>query len=176
MGLDITAYSHVIPVSDEIRQRCELAYEEGEDLPEEVFHLFDNRAFEGRVGSLQGGFYTLTEDSHKFGFRAGSYSGYGEWRDALARYALGISAPEVWRTVGMVTQPFGALIYFSDCEGTLGPEICARLYQDFVEQEARVTDAAERELEGDHAWFMARYKDWAKAFALGKEQGCVCFH
>jgi hypothetical protein len=73
-------------------------------------------------------------------FYVGSYKSYGAWREALAKFAgYAVDTPAAGPIRMMhaaacwngATGPFSELINFSDCDGALGPVVCAKLYGDF---------------------------------------------
>lgn len=90
-------------------------------------------------------------------FSAGSYSGYGEWRDWLAKLAgyAALPAAEGDRLPGhdhargcwklATSGPFYELINFTDCDGILGTEACQKLAQDFAawNDRAQTADAGD---------------------------------
>ena len=114
-----------------------------------------------------------------FSFRAGSYSGYNEWRNRLAKlagYPPSVSIQKnaielrydetVWkRDHG----PFWELIDFSDAEGVIGPRACKKVYQDFVRYEDQAVQLSDM-------GFRASYADWMKAFAMCADNGAIVFH
>jgi hypothetical protein len=185
MGLDITAYSKLVkldavfdadgePIDPETREPLDW---------HNYMRVYVNSDFPGRSGSLEHkGCYTYGED---FGFRAGSYGGYNEWREQLAKFAgyptllyervqgYAPSAKErhdaaAWN--GMCEGlPFVELVNFSDCEGVICAEVAAKLARDFAEHDERAKAT------GDD-WFYGRYCDWRKAFELASDAGCVTFH
>lgn len=59
-----------------------------------------------------------------------SYSGYRAWREWLAAL-VDVTPEQVWDT--HQAGPFSELIDFSDCEGMLGTEVCAKLAKDFAD-------------------------------------------
>jgi len=61
-------------------------------------------------------------------FRAGSYSGYGEWRNSLATVAGFRSARHAWENAH--SGPFFELLNFADNDGVIGPEVSAKLARD----------------------------------------------
>jgi len=61
------------------------------------------------------------------------------------------------------------LIAFSDCEGSIGPVVCAKLHADFVAWRARA-EAYAANAEG----FMENYGSFTEAFAMGAKNGAVC--
>lgn len=102
-------------------------------------------------------------------FRAGSYGGYNEWRKWLCSLALGVDVDEVWKNpAAYAGKPFVELINFSDCEGTIGPVVSAKLAKDFAEFSAR---AAGANADG----YGSLYRDFAKAFETAAKGGAVKF-
>jgi hypothetical protein len=94
------------------------------------FHCYPAQGFVGREAPLiDGAVYAAHGRDH---FRAGSYSGYGRWREALSEMALGVSPETVWNNPETYEgKPFFEIIHFSDCEGTIGPELAVKLTADF---------------------------------------------
>lgn len=156
MGLDITAYGEV-----DFRTRWDGVGEEPEDYNNWV-HVYANPDFPERTPGIQTGHYWAAGTVAR-SFRAGSYSGYGRWRADLKEWA-----ETLWTPTEQLAQdrlyPFYELINFSDCEGVLGPEVCAVLAQDF-ERPHPMTWGPN-----------GLYNDWAQAFKLAANTGCVCFH
>jgi hypothetical protein len=70
---------------------------------------------------------------------------------------------------GMSEGPFWELIHFSDCEGTIGPEVSAKLAQDF----ARYQDQADAHPDER---FRDLYATWRTAFEMASQGGAVDFH
>lgn len=113
-------------------------------------------------------------------FCAGSYSGYNRWRDELAQLAGYPKAPYQDRYDGIQMRfdagawaasegPFWELINFSDCEGTIGASVSAKLAKDFAEYQPKAD--AHRD-DG----FRSRYAEWRKAFETAQNAGAVSFH
>lgn len=163
MGLDITAHKNLTAPqgSEEVRDA------EGDLLWRDGWHeIYLNNSFPGYGDNLQDGQVYKSEDS--FGFRAGSYGGYSEWRNQLAKLAGYSSAEQCWQTPEK-PGPFYELINFSDCEGVIGPETSKKLAEDFA------TFGHVASLHEDE-YFRAKYQDWKKAFEFASENGCVDFH
>lgn len=106
--------------------------------------------------------------------RSWSYSGYGAFREALSRAALGVAPETVWqaRERGLDTwadHPFVLLIDFADNEGTIGPDAAATLADEFVDNaeqvRLRLTDLTHRL---DYDW-------WAAATRLAAGRGVIEF-
>lgn len=181
MGLDITAYSMLkrLPEKEQERIRaienCEI---EGEYNWTEIHNLWQG-AFGAEAGDgLKPGYYAETFESRKHTFRAGSYSGYNHWRDFLSVCMFGVPAVVVWANESeFVDLPFYELIRFSDCEGTIGPATSAKLAADFEAYAKHAAEFAKAKLCDDESeWWLSRYADWQKAFALASDGGAVNFH
>ena len=173
MGLDITAYSRLIPAPD--AERDEDDYPVDYDihwLAHPVTFAMTDRHFPGRTDGLIANMTYTYADS--FGFRAGSYGGYGAWRRSLAEMA-GYSVEGVRRDPPVI-RPFIELINFSDCEGMIGPAASAKLARDFAEHQARaeVWATTMGDLEG--GWWLESYNDWRRAFEMATDSGAVDFH
>ena len=86
---------------------------------------------------LEPGQYESTGEYYSF--RAGSYSGYNQFRKLLSLAANGISDSDVWESADASTSlPFYYLINFSDCEGTIGPGVAELLWDQFTTHRSRV--------------------------------------
>ena len=170
-GLDVTAYDKLVLLKSPPATESDVGGEANVVVLQRV--EFPER-FEGLK---DGGVYRYGQS---FDFRAGAYSGYGRWRNELAKLAGSPQTPfksfdgkielrydaTVWdRKAG----PFWELIDFSDAEGVIGPVVCKRVYQDFL----RFADAASRHPDPD---FRASYEDWKKAFAMCADGGAIVFH
>lgn len=173
MGLDITACEHAQLVT-ETHER-----ERGEEPPcyESIEYgglghrtAWVDEGFRHALGGLiEGACYTTSGET--ISFRAGSYSGYNAWRDALCRAANGVVASFVWSDVERWRDaPFFHLINFSDCEGTIGPAVCARLAEQFREQREFVRPKLEP------GYWAELYDRWQRAFELAAVDGMVVFH
>lgn len=174
MGLDIAAYSKLA--------KAELALDgDGEPLLEGYWNTHAkawlNPDWPDRAAGLDdGAWYTFTETIE---FRAGSYSGYNDWRERLAQLAGYPSTETESASFGPrslhsaacwdgATGPFSELIDFSDCEGSLGPEVSRKLLADFIQFDPKARAIGGR--------FYDLYAEWKKAFELAADGGMVCFH
>lgn len=93
MGLDITAYRKLAPaINPAIEDGCPVDWENHFHVTESMIGFSENN-WPGRTKGLTCGIYTFDES---FGFQAGSYSGYNEWRELLAQFAGHGSARAVW--------------------------------------------------------------------------------
>lgn len=168
MGLDITVYSGLKRV--EPQPECE-------DTPDGMAHIYVNPDFPERADGLQNGYYAFDADD---GFAAGSYGGYGQWRNTLAwlagypavRHESSYKPPEESYAAGAWAEaegPFYELIHFADNEGTIGPLTSAKLAKDFADFQAKADKC-------EDAWFRNKYADWRKAFEMAANGGCVSFY
>jgi hypothetical protein len=192
MGLDITAYSHMIHVGKHEKDR---ALNEGEPGGLDDWCYYENhaqafaydsfprsfrgipilstRTIGGNAKFLEGGCFEVTDKTETHEFRAGSYGGYGHWRQDLARQFN--PAPILGLREGMQQPdpdlPFYELIWFADNEGSIGPEAAADLLADFQEHADRY-DPADDQL----GYMRRKYVDWTRAFELAAQDGLVHFH
>ena len=171
MGLDITAYQHagLLEGNHEPTDAC-WDLEAGDPKYHEHLYLAN-----GSEESKEGLRPLARPYGQNFGFRAGSYSGYNEWRGVLCKAILGVSDRELWADeLKYRGRPFYELINFSDCEGVIGFIAARKLYRDFVEHEQEFADYIGGLEDGEY--FMTKYQDWKQAFDLVKEDGVVVFH
>jgi len=143
------------------------------DEPDDEFWITND--YSPRHG-IDGGVYRL--DGETTEFRVG-YSEYNEWREALALYTLGVTPEEIWTDPeAFLGEPFVRLINFSDCDGVIGGRPARTLARESDENRAAIAERARNatDVDPDHAvWFMEIYDDFARAFALAAEDGCVSF-
>lgn len=188
MGLDITAYSKITPEPHELDGGSWCNYgEEGLEAPVEGRHLqphvYTSHAESGRGLSLEteinlrGTQYLIgpcvRATGERVRFRAGSYTGYGDWRHALCLAALGCPPLAVWNDPERYRgEPFYELIHFADNEGCIGPLAARDLADDF----AWGGEDVRRALELRSTYSGAIYDDFAKAFDLAADTGVVIFH
>ena len=192
MGLDISVISNIKPMNlPEGMEKWSDEYYEWEREQEKEFWTAHNMEhFTRQSEGLPDSDLVYSDDGPSyFYFRAGSYSGYGEWRNDLA-LAAGYEggSEEVWAKAseGLIGGPFEELINFPDNEGVIGPVISQKLYDDFVNYEKEIDKAIdwwylkmnpEKEYAGeDLSWFKNKYKDWKEAFRIASKNGMVIFH
>lgn len=159
MGLDITCYRQLTKAigNEAFNDTGELKYGDGWE------QLFHNWHFPGRADDIQDGCAYRSMDSGEF--RAGSYGGYNLWREQLAKLAGYEKAARVWDGA---TGPFCELIHFSDCEGTIGTAVSAKLAKDFAEFQAAADAHADEK-------FRRLYAEWRRAFEVAADGGAVQF-
>lgn len=172
MGLDISAFE-CAELTDPHEREDEDGRYCGEDKAyggqNHVFAYLDD-GFEHALGGLiRNRCYAVSGESQSF--RAGSYGGYNEWRAALSRAALGVEPETIWQDNfrDWEGKPFAELINFSDCEGVIGPDVCAKLARDFREQREKVRPQLVE-------WARPLYDTWQSAFELAAGTGLVQFH
>jgi len=182
MGLDIHYYSNIKEVK---KFTGDEDYDDYEIIINEQYYKY-------QLGSLCEEFiYDKTNESIEGSFRAGSYSGYNQWRNSLAIMAGYGSSEYVWKNFekdrryiklqkinkkDIKMKPFYELIHFSDCEGYIGTETSKKLYQDFVDFEDKAIDFDSSPGGPTSRWFYERYKEWKNAFEVASDNGVVCFH
>lgn len=196
MGLDIGVYKNVKQVTDEsVLEKIQNGEESPHHMAYELGYVVPwfNEHFPGREEGLKQVPYEVAD---QWSFRAGSYSGYGDWRRELAML-VGIGDIEsFWsRVVKLEKQgqepdvPFWQLLHFSDCEGAIGPVVCKKLAKDFADWEERAKTYAkemheasriavdypfEEAIEGhglssEGSYFWKKYQEWKQAFEDGIE-------
>lgn len=173
MGLDITAYSRLKHIGKHADEWCDEQYDDEtfnrvhvqafayQDFPQSFrgIPVLGNRAASG-CAFFDGGCFAVTEETKTHAFRAGSYSGYGVWRDDLRRQFNPRTLPN---------GPFYELIWFADNEGCIGPEAAKDLLADFREH------ATSYAPNGHADYFRQKYEDWTTAFELAADGGLVDF-
>lgn len=168
MGLDISAHSKIKKVEQELT--------EDELFDGDYIMIYNHPDFADRASTLEdGSVYEGT--SEYYSFRAGSYSGYGDWREKLAKLAgyplteqesMSLHSRSFSESAWTATSgPFWELIYFSDCEGILDSKTCLKLLEDFKEYEryALLEDLS----------FYNKYQEWMEALEIGANDGLVRF-
>jgi hypothetical protein len=184
MGLDVIAVGklteYIGPYSEDLQNTLEQEYMEH---GKESSVLVVNSDFPERLGDLKEGYYRFEGDMDHFA--AGSYSGYGQWRRRLAERAWNIKVEVTMTSYGIsdnvdydahVNDPFYELVWMSDCEGAIGPKVCADLAKDFAEWEDRMAELSANDDDPYYrANFMARYSDFRRCFELAAGGGVVVF-
>ena len=163
MGLDIRCYTGLTKTDWKLNDRGDVLDEKGNKVTKTTFSRYGGGEFESRCYDLEPD-VVYTTNQPDFGFRAGSYSYYNQWRNQLAEVAGFSSAKDAWEANG---GPFWELINFSDCDGVIGPTISAKLNMDFI----LFRDKALKM--GDE--FMQNYDDFQTAFAMASRAGAVVF-
>lgn len=173
MGLDIYAYSRIIEKSNRSANQRRLEELGLSEPGEEIYRIEtpDEEAFKG----LDPGTYLTTSLTEYHSFRAGSYSGYNNWRRALCLRMLGIEPEELWNDTGSwKDSPFFSLINHSDCDGAIGGPVAKSLFLDFVKHRHRAEGLSEIGNE-DGGWFLEVYDDFLRGFELAADDGILIF-
>lgn len=175
MGLYIAAYRQI--------KKIECDFNDGDPVDattrepiDYAFIAWKNPDFPGRADDVDDRAVYAAADSMTFG--AGSYGGYNQWRDQLAKMAgyperphpnYGERRPshcvDCWEGA---KGPFSELINFGDCEGVIGAAVSAKLAADF----ARFDEQAQAE----GTAFYHRYCQWRAAFEMAADGGAVEFY
>ena len=183
MVLDITAYRRVTKLDVIFDEDGEaIDKDTGEPVDYDV-RAYANHHFPGREEGVDD--RAAYKAEYSMGFRAGSYGGYNAWREDLAKLA-GYPKTPVDRGFGSVAEmhsggawgtdhgPFWELISFSDCEGTIGPVVSAKLAKDFAEWDERAKQ--HDEAAGLNGGLYKRFQEWRQGFEMAADGGLVDFH
>ena len=185
MGLDITAYRKLTKLdvvfdadgeSIDPVTRDEVGYD---------FFAYVNPDFPGREEGVE--HRACYRAEQRSGFRAGSYSGYNAWREMLAKMAGYPALPVDRYGTGNIdfrhdagahaagSGPFFEMIWFTDCEGVIGPVVSRKLAEDFRQwdEKAQQFSAA---IDGWSGHFYRLYLEWKIAFEMAADDGAVSFH
>jgi hypothetical protein len=119
---------------------------------------------------------TVEGGDDQFSFRAGSYSGFDEWRKWLASIA-GIELDKMMGFGGSIQwkkdTPFRELLHHSDCDGTLGVRDCKKLKEDFdMFFFSGMSKSPDNMTRDDAWWVLDRYYAWHKAVTFVAEGKC----
>jgi len=186
MGLDITAYSRLKLSPLDVYQLME-DDDEWSPWDEGLIQGAAYARFANSTRGLQGHdqptpndpnwigtcWYVETAATETHDFRAGSYGGYGMWRNDLATFSLTMLRAGI--TDGLVPidehlrVPFIELTYFADNEGCIGPEAAADLLKDFRQFETVYKS-------NHDADDIESYGDWMRACELAADGGLIQFH
>lgn len=182
MGLDISAYR--------LATKLDVIFDEGGEALDKQTHepveydvrAYVNHDFPCREEGVEDGAAYTAEEGMSF---CTGYGSHGAWREELAKMAR-YAATAVDNGFGRATEmhsggawaaesgPFWELINFSDCEGTIGPVVSAKLANDFYEWDERAKQHDEANaLDG---YFYKRFQEWRQAFEMAADGGMVNFH
>lgn len=157
MGLDMTAYSTLAPTKELSRPP-----------DDRVYKFSPNPSFPKQFEGLPEDEVWCYGDT--IDFRAGSYSGYGEWRRWLCQLAFGVPPEEVWKNPGKwADYPLSLLINFTDCDGEIGPVASAK-----IAEAMRAMRPTLEEGQDDHNVY--KFDLFLAAFTIAARGGVVIFH
>lgn len=106
----------------------------------------------------------------RYAFRAGSYSGFHEFRVQLEDFDDG-------------RKFFWVLLEHSDCDGELSQEECVKLHEDFVREHDAFIEFINEKYKGNNGeppgkeqveemeWMMKKYEDWMEWTGVCAEHG-----
>lgn len=183
MGLDISAYSKITPDPHETPDGWCDRYEEDDGGWHRQPFVYSAHVASGRGLSVDREVVVrgqrflvgpcVRAGGDEIGFRAGSYTGYNNWRHELCMAALGKGPLVVWNhPEDYLDSPFYELIHFADNEGCIGPEAAADLSTDFQMYRHTVRPLLHAKFER----YGQTYDDFAQAFELAAGTGVVIFH
>jgi hypothetical protein len=194
MGIDISAYSNLKRADHDAKDHTEKDYDSGEHHTAFVYSDFP-RSFrgledvsekpgwmsktdkEGKPEFIGGSCYVSTPETEEMKVLRNSYGGFNNWRTLLAA-SVGVD----WSLISELdpeTTPFYEILWFADNEGTIGPEACRDLIEDFNDENRAkfVALAGERQT---IEWLIEReISDWdsfKKAVELAANNGLIDFH
>ncbi len=186
MGLDLSAYSGLSKIAGMIHDDdTGLIYDaHGDEVTGDVLVLYANHHFPGVEAPWEHcGVYSY---QRAVSGPHWSYSGYNRWRDELAMLAgyplttlqggswlagTKLYAAACWEGA---TGPFSELINFSDCEGTIGAKVAAKLLKDFRDWEERA-EAYGQTMNDDGFW-LQQYREVLRCLELAADNGAITFH
>jgi hypothetical protein len=182
MGLDISAYSKLTSVDHEflkIRERVPGVFSQlGEEIYDITKSMIDSP--NNWIQDMEPGSYYESADTEVLDFRAGSYSGYNEYRKLLSECFLGVQPNELWTNERRYEgKPFYEQINFSDCEGFIGPKVSAKLHEDYKKGRDQWYEFLRESFGGgveEIKWRMDQYDNWTKAFGIAADGGLVWYH
>jgi|GEM_PF-3096407 len=175
MGLDITAYSNVSVLPDDVDRSDLDGWGETwiSAFAYAGFHRSTRGLVDHDVARGDGRFiaehdYDISKSAHHY-WHGGSYGGYGRRRAAIAEmFDIPSPATDLDDYLARYQdRPFFELVWFADNEGAIGHEAAADLLGDFLEH--RVALLASPAL--DAQWL----NDWTVGLALAASDGLVRF-
>lgn len=161
MGLDCTAYSNLRQLHVE-----EIQFPEHKEKNETIFYL--NEDYPNSAKDILPDVVYLYDK--KESWKSGSYGSYNQWRDWLATLGGWKSTDHACQK-GNWGDPFFELINFSDCEGTLGTNVCKKLLKNFIDFQHKA-DA----LSSEYNYYKKLYNQWRFAFEVASDNGAISFH
>tara|TARA_R110000803_G_scaffold342_1_gene1249 strand:- start:23847 stop:24401 length:555 start_codon:yes stop_codon:yes gene_type:complete len=184
MGLDISIYREVIPL--EMPPGIDFNTREWDEYNEKngVIHPGNDPLYLDWVGNHQevAGDYQdgLYQGYYSEGFRAGSYSGFDNWKVLLSMIVDENSNTKDWKE-----RPFIALLGMG-VEGFIGYPMTSKLCNEFRGRREEVETKSDLIMMGfiegktmvmsERERFLDRYDSWERGFCLTKEEGILLFH
>lgn len=160
MGLDIVAFKKLSVVEEPERDEYGDLINYNTEWTPGSSMKWSEEHFPGRAEGLNADSVYTYEKIYMF--KAGSYSGYNEWRDQLNTFKG--------------KEAFQELINFADNEGVIGPVVAKKLYEDFKKNRHEALDYSMKRMKEDESLlFMELYEEWTKAFKVASDNGAVNF-
>ena len=175
MGLDIIVYSKLEHQRDErVEEVMESLFS---PLGEEIIEICEEEE-NRRCSDMAIGKWHRTDATQEAHFRAGSYSGYNQFRNLLAQAFHGVDAEDIWSDENSFEgTPFYEMIDFSDCDGVFGPGDSAKLCRNFEEGEVKFQEFIAEKFEDDDeaGHWLEVYRDFKEGFRLAADEGILIY-
>jgi hypothetical protein len=181
MGLDVSAYRKL--------KKLDVLFTEDGDavnpdtrevlVEDDYVKFYVSRDFPAQAADVvSGAAYGFEDAEHVW---SGGYGGYGNWREELAKLA-GYDTAVYYRVPGYAQSavvshtegafkvdsgPFHELICFTDCDGTIGPTVCAKLAKDFTDWDERAKAVG--------GWFYQTFVSFREGFEFAADGGAIQF-
>jgi len=175
MGLDINAYKKID--FNSFKDRAKMTEDDLDSAYDEMLYLYPEYEPYNQSDDIKEGFYDINE--RDFSFRAGSYSGYNNFRTTLCECFFGFAPEIIWdNPENYKNKNFVELIIFSDCEGFIGNKTSKKLFDDFYNNK----DTFFEYLKNDNLLpnfmkdsYKNNYNNWMKSFEIASDGGVVVF-
>lgn len=161
MGLNIVAYSKLVQIEEENIEFGDY----GLPINQRIRSFFSNPDYPYHISGIESNHFYLCK-GEVFGFRAGSYKTYNDWRSDLARLIGFNDQQQVWKIKTLL--PFGELINFSDRDGSIGSIVASKLFKDFLEYDQLAKEV-------NIPFFYEKYQDWKRACEIASKNGAIIF-
>lgn len=193
MGLDVSAINGLIRIPNEdvpygVEPWNDKFYEWEEK--EDVYIKYIDRKnsyfeeyWSNHLDPFKTGYYIDKGDA-MHSFRVGSYTYYNNWRKLLALSIGFENIGDIW-SQGPYNEdiPFIELLDFSDADGSIGPIVSDKLYNDFESMQDEIFEFIDNLMFGivkgnklsmtQVSDFKLVYEDWKLAFDIGRDMGLV---
>jgi hypothetical protein len=178
MGLDITAYSKLTKLDALFNEDGEPVDPKTREPIGNYLRVYSNPDFPGRSEGLDDrAAYSYADADEAL---STGYGGYNRWRERLAQLAgYELTPHKRFGTTEHLCSaacwngaagPFSELINFSDCEGTIGPVVSAKLLRDFIEFDESAKAVT------DIPYFYEVYSRLKTGLELAADGGALDFH
>ncbi|WP_099301884.1 hypothetical protein [Bacillus sp. Marseille-P3800] len=157
MGLDISAYKNLVKVNNPERDEYGELVNWSREWEPGASMEWSEKWFPGRGEGID--YKAVYTWDQEFSFRAGSYFGYGFWREKLSKFAN--------------DSDFHELINFADNEGVIGPIVSAKLADDFNKNINQAMSYSKTFADGEY--WLNKYMNWKEAFEIASENGAINF-